>query len=351
MVTQFVWALVSVLSFSGFHCMGGKRLPLTPASSLQDWGTQPKTLQDGWRHGRVFCCLSLAFSKLPFAKSSMDVTVYVSERWNSWGQVWEGDIIDGGRGRWKQGRGGRWRLRLKNWDSFTAEIIRGGAKPKTDGLHRGHLTPKEICINIYNRLPVRDWLLSWFSGLPIVNYVIFFVRVHSKSFFPCLFCSLQKDTSNFPSCSWFFGGVGGHILMNFTWLLLTFPSLCISRLSRCYLWLCDSFCRPPHDLNRWLQEQEEALWSSSNVPRGHSSATLTRRHVTRIHNLCRCFSLPTGGVLQAHMKKRLNEICTDVKVFASRPLSFYDIVWNCHCKNDGHLFSAVTAFIMVFQSF
>lgn len=54
------------------------------------------------------------------------------------------------------------------------------------------------------------------------------------------------------------------------------------------------------------------------------------------------------GVLQAHMKKRLNEMCTDVKVFASRPLRFYYIVWNCHCKNYGHLFSAVTAFIRVF---
>lgn len=57
----------------------------------------------------------------PFSNASVEVSVYVSERWNSWGQVWEGDII-GGEERWGRWKRGGWRRPLKNCDRFITEI-------------------------------------------------------------------------------------------------------------------------------------------------------------------------------------------------------------------------------------
>lgn len=92
-------------------------------------------------------------------------------------------------------------------------------------------------------------------------------------------------------------------------------------------------------------------WSSSSVPHGHPSVTLTSSNMTQTLQIQNPLKLLFAylGFLEAHMKIRLNEICSDAKVFANLPLSFYSIVWNCHCKIMD--ISAATTFIMVFQSF
>lgn len=71
----------------------------TQSSPIQGWGAHSTRRL----HRQLFRCLNLAFTKLPCANASAEVTVYVSERWNSWGQVWKGDIIGGEERKVEQG--------------------------------------------------------------------------------------------------------------------------------------------------------------------------------------------------------------------------------------------------------
>lgn len=118
-----------------------------PSNINQDWGTHSTRR---WAATRtLFPVLEFGLYQIPNA--SVEVTVYDSERWNSWGQVWEGDLIGGGKGEERRGRRKRWgeeawrqplKKLLKNW--LMTENMRGTCRLKMDGLRQVHLTPEHL---------------------------------------------------------------------------------------------------------------------------------------------------------------------------------------------------------------